>query len=73
LIPDNGASGSWVFETGGAAVETHRSWCIAAGSSGHDVAGEIGRAAYFDVNGIAGRSLVDKYYSENQCGDIDIE
>jgi hypothetical protein len=33
----------------------------------------IGRAAYFDVNGISGRSLADKYYSANQCWDIDIE
>jgi len=37
------------------------------------MAWEIGRAAYFDVNGFSGRSLADKYYSENQCGDIDIE
>jgi len=40
---------------------------------GQDVVWEIGRAAYFDANGISGRSLADKYYSANQRGDIDIE
>jgi hypothetical protein len=53
--------------TGGAAVENtslmmYRCW-----------GREIGRAAYFDVNGISCRTLTDKYYSESQAGDIDLE
>jgi hypothetical protein len=68
VAPDHAPSGSWVFETGGAAVENtslmmYRRWDLRPRCGLGDR-----ESTYFDVNGFSGRSLADKYYSVTNAG-----